>query len=206
MSNKPKGAFISAGVLAAIASSLCCIGPLIAILGGVSGAASTFSWIEPARPYLIGGSALALGVAFWQAYKPVKVDDCGCEVPEKKKFFETKGFLWGITVFSVLMFSFPYYSDIFYPESASTISIENQENFETAEFIIEGMTCEDCERHVTQALLKGGGVSETEVSFESGIANATFDNTLTTSDELAISIEKETGYTVSTVQIITENE
>ena len=197
MSNKPKSAFISAGVLAAIASSLCCIGPLIAILGGVSGAASTFSWITPARPYLIIASALALGLAFWQAYKPVKIDDCGCEVPEKKKIFQTKGFLWGITIFSVLMFSFPYYSDVFYPESEQKITITNPEDIEKVEFSIDGMTCESCEEHVTHALLKTGGVSNTEVSYEEGKAIATFDKSLTSTDELAEAIEDETGYEVT---------
>ena len=41
------------GIFAAIAASLCCITPLLAILAGASGIASAFSWLEPARPYLI---------------------------------------------------------------------------------------------------------------------------------------------------------
>ena len=108
-----KTSYVSTGFFAAIASSLCCIAPLIAMFGGVAGAASTFSWIEPARPFLIGISIIALGLAFYQAYKPVAVDDCNCEVPEKKSFLKSKSFLWVVTVLSILMFSFPYYSNNF---------------------------------------------------------------------------------------------
>ncbi|MEK7254190.1 MAG: heavy metal transporter, partial [Bacteroidota bacterium] len=40
-----------AGALAAVAASLCCITPVLALLAGTSGLASTFSWLEPARPW-----------------------------------------------------------------------------------------------------------------------------------------------------------
>ena len=44
---------IGAGLLTAIAASLCCITPVLALVAGTSGLASTFSWLEPARPYFI---------------------------------------------------------------------------------------------------------------------------------------------------------
>lgn len=47
------------GVLAAVGSALCCVGPLVAVVLGVSGAgfASTF---EPLRPYFLVGAAASL--------------------------------------------------------------------------------------------------------------------------------------------------
>jgi mercuric ion transport protein len=42
---------IGAGLLTAIAASLCCITPVLALVAGTSGLASTFSWLEPFRPY-----------------------------------------------------------------------------------------------------------------------------------------------------------
>ena len=53
----------SAGVAAAIGSALCCAGPLVAVLLGLSGAglAATF---EPMRPYFVAGTALSLGLGF----------------------------------------------------------------------------------------------------------------------------------------------
>ncbi len=51
------------GVAAAVASTLCCAGPLVAVALGLSGAglAATF---EPLRPYFVAGTALALGFGF----------------------------------------------------------------------------------------------------------------------------------------------
>lgn len=132
ITSKPGKVSMSAGLLAAIASSICCIGPLVAGIAGFSGAASSFSWIEPLRPYLIGFTVLALGFAFYQAYKPKKAetDCCAVEEAPKKKFFQTKGFLWTVTAFSIIFLSFPYYSGIFYakspnPQSASFNRLEH---------------------------------------------------------------------------------
>ncbi len=91
--SKKSANFLGAGVVSALAASLCCIMPVLAIIAGSSGIASTFSWIEPARPYLIGLSVMVLGFAWYQKLNPKPVDDCGCEV-EKEKFIQTKTFLF----------------------------------------------------------------------------------------------------------------
>src|SRR3989475_8256490 len=51
------------GIAAAVASALCCAGPLIAVALGLSGAglATTF---EPLRPYFVVATGLALGFGF----------------------------------------------------------------------------------------------------------------------------------------------
>jgi mercuric ion transport protein len=54
------------GLLAAVAASLCCITPVLAFLGGASGLASSFSWIEPYRPYLIGLTIAVFAFAWYQ--------------------------------------------------------------------------------------------------------------------------------------------
>jgi len=53
----------SGGVVTALASTLCCAGPLVAVALGLSGAglAATF---EPLRPYFVAGTILALGFGF----------------------------------------------------------------------------------------------------------------------------------------------
>ena len=63
---------IGAGLLTAIAASLCCITPVLALVAGTSGLASTFSWLEPFRPYFIGLTILVLGFAWYQKLKPKK--------------------------------------------------------------------------------------------------------------------------------------
>ena len=83
---KTDNKLIGAGLLTAIAASLCCITPVLALIAGTSGLASTFSWLEPFRPYFIGLTILVLGFAWYQKLKPKKQIDCNCETEEKPKF------------------------------------------------------------------------------------------------------------------------
>ncbi len=73
------------GLFAAVASSSCCIPPVIALIAGVGGSASALSWMEPFRPYLIGLAIVAIGYAWYNYLKPKNADDCGCEVDAKSK-------------------------------------------------------------------------------------------------------------------------
>jgi len=45
--------FRNSAIVTALLASLCCITPVLAIFGGLSGIASTFSFLEPLRPYFI---------------------------------------------------------------------------------------------------------------------------------------------------------
>merc|ERR1711916_15172 len=87
---------------------------------GTSGIASTFSWIEPFRPYLVGLSILVLGFAWYQKLKPQKEIDCECETDDlpagkagRPKFIQSKTFLGIVTLLAIIMLAFPYYSGIF---------------------------------------------------------------------------------------------
>jgi len=69
---KTDNKLIGTGLLTAIAASLCCITPVLALIAGTSGLASTFSWLEPFRPYFIGLTILVLAFAWYQKLKPQK--------------------------------------------------------------------------------------------------------------------------------------
>ncbi len=59
----------ASAALGSAAASICCIGPIgIAILG-VNGA-SFAAGLKPYRWYLLGGSLLMLGLAYWMVYRP----------------------------------------------------------------------------------------------------------------------------------------
>jgi len=60
---KASKGLLGTGVITAIAASLCCITPILALISGASGIASSFTWMEPFRPYLIGITVLVLGFA-----------------------------------------------------------------------------------------------------------------------------------------------
>lgn len=201
--NNSSGKFIGAGIISAIAASLCCITPVLALIAGSSGLAASFYWLDPARPYLISSSFLVLGFAWYQKLKPRKADeiDCDCEVDEKPSFLQSKKFLGIVTVFAVIMMAFPYYSFIFYSDIRSNVTIIESENIETVSFEISGMTCSGCEEHVKRSVSKLAGFIEVHADFKNGGAEVKFDKTKSSLDEVIASIN-ETGYTVTNHSII----
>ena len=181
------------GILTALASSLCCIMPVIAIVAGTSGLASTFSWLEPARPYFIGSTVLVLGFAWYQKLKPQPIDDCGCHVEQKAAFMQSKSFLSIITVVSALLLSFPSYAHVFFPKTENQTVATPTMTIQKVEFKIEGMTCTGCEHHVTSEINKLKGITEVTVSYEKGNAIVFFDDKQTTINDIIKAINS-TGY------------
>jgi mercuric ion transport protein len=190
---KTDNKLISAGLLTAIASSLCCITPVLAIVAGSSGLASTFSWLEPFRPYFIGMTVLVLGFAWYQKLKPLQKIDCNCETNQKTNFMQTKSFLGIITVMTVLLLSFPSYAHIFFPKTQSTAIVTPTSEIQKVEFTIKGMTCSGCEHHVKTEISKLKGIVEVVVSYEKGNAIVKFDNKQTNIEEIEKAINS-TGY------------
>ena len=193
---KSENKLIGAGLLTAITASLCCITPVLALIAGTSGIVSTFSWIEPFRPYLIGLTILVLGFAWYQKLKPQKEIDCDCETDEKPKFIQSKKFLGIVTVFAIVMLSFPYYSGIFYPNTEKQIIVFDKSDIKTTEFKISGMTCASCEEHVNHEVNKLNGIVNSKPSYENGNAIIEFDKTKTNEKEIEKAI-KSTGYKVT---------
>lgn len=188
-------------MLAAIAASLCCITPVLALLAGTSGLASTFSWMEPARPYLIGLTVAVLGFAWYQKLKPQKAAiDCDCEEDGKTPFMQTKAFLGIVTVFAGLMLAFPHYSKIFYPDNSKQVIMVGQSDVQEAIFDISGMTCTSCEEHVKHAVNELHGIVNTTANFEKGTAQVKFDKTKTSTDAIKAAID-ETGYKVTDLKM-----
>jgi copper chaperone CopZ len=193
---KSENKLLGFGLLTAISASLCCITPVLALLAGTSGLASTFSWLNPLRPYLIGLTVLVLGFAWYQKLKPRKQLDCNCETKEKTPFIQTKTFLGIVTVFSGIMLAFPTYAHIFFPKAEKQFIVTEQANIQKAEFTISGMTCTGCEEHVTHEVNKLTGIINTSVSYEKENAIVEFDKTKTNIQEIEKAISK-TGYSVT---------
>lgn len=187
--------WMGAGLFAAVTASLCCITPVAAFLVGISGAASTFSWIEPFRPYLTGLTILLLGFAWYQKLKPQWDPDCACE--ENPSFWQTKGFLGIVTVLAALLLAFPYYSDAFFPNQNNQKVVYVQESqIQTITLNIEGMTCTGCEASVETAANGVEGVLEADASYDSGQATVKYDKSKTDGEAITAAINK-TGFTVT---------
>ncbi len=193
---KSENKLIGIGLFSAIAASLCCITPVLALIAGVSGLASAFSWLEPVRPYFIGLTILVLGFAWYQKLKPKKQIDCNCDKDEKPKFIQTKMFLGIVTAFAIIMLAFPYYSSIFYPKTEKQIIVVDKSNIQKVEFTINGMTCPSCEEHVNHEVNKLTGIISSNASYEKGKAIVEFDDSKTNITEIEKAINS-TGYSVT---------
>ncbi|WP_339840215.1 mercuric transport protein MerTP [uncultured Maribacter sp.] len=189
---------IGTSVLTALAASICCITPVLALLSGTTGLVSTFSWIEPFRPYLIGFTILVLAFAWYQKFKPkTKAEiDCECD-DEKPKFINSKGFLFLITLFTCMMLAFPHYSHILYssPETNKEIVYVEQSNVKEIRVTIEGMTCTGCEAHIESEVNKLDGILKVDADYEAA-------NTIVKYDETKVDLQKvetailSTGYKI----------
>ncbi len=199
ISLKSPGTYTSAGLLSAFAASLCCITPVIALLAGSSSIAANFSWIEPARPYLIGLSIAVLAVAWYLKLKPIKKNEmnCNCETTKKASFLQSKTFLGIVTVFAILMMTFPLYAMVFNPKpKATATTFAAVDNKQQVKFIIQGMSCTGCEMEINNELSKVAGVIAYKTSYESKSSLATFDKSKVDVKTIEAAINK-TGYTVN---------
>lgn len=100
---------IVAIVGATLAASLCCVVPVIALFVGLGAFASMFSWLEPLHPYLVVITLLLLLFVWVKKVRKSKTVDCACSTG----FFSGYTFLSIVTLFSLIMLSFPFYSSYF---------------------------------------------------------------------------------------------
>src|SRR5258706_9888773 len=147
---------ITLSVLTALSASMCCITPILAIIGGTGSLATSFHWIEPFRPYFIGAFVLVLGFAWFQTINAKKEEDC-CEPTWRKSFFRSKMFLSIITIFSFLLITFPTYSKFLFNNTSATYT-QDQVNLKKIELMVSGMTCTSCELHIESEVKKLPGV------------------------------------------------
>ena len=103
------------GGLAAILASTCCLGPLLLVALGLSGAwIGTLTVLEPYRPLFIGGALIALFFAGRRIFRPTKRCEPGevCAVPRTRRIYKI---VFGIvSVLVLIALVFPYVVRLFY--------------------------------------------------------------------------------------------
>jgi len=184
-----------AGILAALAASVCCITPVLAFVAGIGGIASSLSWLEPLRPVFIAITVLVLGVAWYEQLKPKKEIDCDCETDEKPSFWHSKIFLGLVTALAVLLLAFPYYASVFYPRNNADVVFVETKNIQQVNLNIKGMTCTGCEANINRAVSEVGGVIEVTSDFKTGRAEVKLDTSKVSLDKIVAAING-TGYRV----------
>jgi len=103
------------GGLAAILASTCCLGPLILIALGLSGAwIANLTLLEPYRPFFIAGALVALFFAGRRIFRPARSCQPGevCAVPRTRRIYKI---IFGIVSALVLVaLVYPYVAKLFY--------------------------------------------------------------------------------------------
>lgn len=109
-----RGALLTGG-LAAILASTCCLGPLVLVALGFSGAwIGNLTVLEPYRPLFIGAALIALFFAWRSIFRPVQACKPGavCAVPQVAKAY--KLVFWIVAVLVLVALGFPYVLPLFY--------------------------------------------------------------------------------------------
>lgn len=108
------GALVAGG-LAAILASTCCLGPLVLISLGFSGAwIGNLTILEPYRPIFIGAALVAMFFAYRNIFRPVQACKPGeiCSIPRVRIAY--KIIFWIVAVLVVVALAFPYILPLFY--------------------------------------------------------------------------------------------
>ena len=98
------------GVTAGVASALCCVGPLVAVLLGLSGAGLSATF-EPLRPYFLLGAALSIGGGFyWLRQEDRNACEPGSTCADPRVRRRMRVTLWIATAVALVFGSFSWWS------------------------------------------------------------------------------------------------
>ena len=105
------------GALAGLAASACCLGPLLLVSAGVSGAwISNLTLLQP-YSWVFAGIALAFMAYAWhKIYRVPAATECEpgtvCALPQTNRTYRT--IFWVVSALVLLGITFPYYAPLFY--------------------------------------------------------------------------------------------
>lgn len=105
------------GLLAGIATSLCCAVPLILLSLGIGGAwVSNLTALEPYRPVFIVIACAMLVIVYFQLYgttdEPCCDEDKVCAKPSTQRL--TKNLFWSVVAVVLVAFASPYLISLIY--------------------------------------------------------------------------------------------
>lgn len=106
---------LAAGGVAAILASACCLGPLLLVSLGFSGAwLGNFKVFEPFRPLFLSAAFVALFFAWRRIYRPAALCKPGeaCATPQVRSAY--KAIFWGVAALIGGSTFFPYVLPFFY--------------------------------------------------------------------------------------------
>jgi mercuric ion transport protein len=114
-SDKTGSGALLIGGLAAILASTCCLGPLVLVALGLSGAwIGNLTLLEPYRPFFIAGALVALFFAGRRIFRPTPACEPGevCAVPRTRRVYKILFVIASALVVVALLY--PYVAKFFY--------------------------------------------------------------------------------------------
>ncbi|WP_394697535.1 mercuric ion transporter MerT [Pseudoxanthomonas japonensis] len=115
MTRKDGRAALAVGGLSAVLASTCCLGPLILVALGFSGAwIGNLTVLEPYRPIFILAALTALFFAWRRIFHPASACEPGqvCAVPKIRAAY--KLIFWIVAALILIALGFPYVVPLFY--------------------------------------------------------------------------------------------
>ena len=104
-----------AGTLAAIGASVCCVGPLVLLGLGISGAwISNLTALEPYRPIFIGLTLVFLGLAFRRLYLVPQVCEPGTSCANLRTAKRQRIAFWSASLLLLGLIAVPAIIPMFY--------------------------------------------------------------------------------------------
>lgn len=113
-SSSPRFA-LAAGALAATLASACCLGPLLLLTVGVSGAwIGTLTALEPYRPIFVLAAVAALALAYRRIFRPAAYCKLGevCSVSQINRAY--RAFFWLVAALLGVALAYPYVAPLLY--------------------------------------------------------------------------------------------
>ena len=104
-----------AGGVAAILASTCCLGPLVLLGLGFSGAwIGNLTLLEPLRPLFVGAALVALYFAGRRIYRPAAACQPGevCALPRVRTTYRL--LFWAVAALVLVALAFPWIAPLFY--------------------------------------------------------------------------------------------
>ncbi|MCD6042481.1 MAG: merT1 [Burkholderiales bacterium] len=108
---------LAGGALAGIGASACCVGPLVLVSVGVSGAwISNLTALEPYRWLFLMAALGFMGHAWWRIYRAPAAVQCepgtACALPQSNRIY--RALFWAVSALIVAAFVFPYFAPLLY--------------------------------------------------------------------------------------------
>lgn len=187
-------ATLGGSILAAITASLCCIGPLVAVVLGASGFAAS-AVFEKWRPVFLGVTFVLLALAWYLTYRKRNAaceEGSACATKPVSKW--NKMVLWFATSAVLVVAAFPSLSSAILRGTHSNAPVVVADaNSAVLKVKIPSMDCAACAVSIQTKLRKLAGIITASVNYDTKEAVVQYDATKSSPEKIIEAIDA-TGF------------